>query len=509
MAITSFSFLCFFAVVLLLYYLIPKRVQWVFLLLVSLFYFVSAGSPWLLLYPVFTITIVYWAALYVDRVKEQKKRKCALSLVVVFCLILLIVLKYFNFGIYTYNAITMRLFPGSTLLPETNFLIPLGISFYSLALLGYLFDVYYEISKPQKNYLKLMLFGIYFPITVSGPIMRYRDMEDSLYAPHKPDYRNITFGLQRTLWGLFKKLVIAERMAVIVNTVFDDYAAYPGIYIFVAAICFAFQLYTDFSGAMDIILGISETFGIKVAENFQTPFFAGSIQEFWRRWHITLGTWMKDYLFYPLLRTNGFMKLQNNLKKKLNKKTGKKIAVFIAMFVLWFAVGMWHGGAWKYIIGSGLLHWCYIVLGEITQPVSKRVFTFFKLKETNKGLRFLRQIRTFLLVSAGFVFFRAVSFTDGLSMFRYLFSTFNPGILADGSMLQLGLDYVEVAVTFVSLLLLLAVSIYQQKRSVREWLAQRNIVIRWIILYALLFYVILLGYYGPGYSASEFIYQGF
>ena len=509
MAITSFSFLCFYAVILLLYYLIPKKIQWFFLLAVSTLYFLSAGSLLLIFYPTVTITIVYCAALYVDRVKEQKKRKAALSLVVVFCLIMLIVLKYSNFGIYTYNAVSMRIFPGSTLLSEIGFLVPLGISFYTLALLGYLFDVYYQISKPQQNYLKFALFGFYFPVIISGPIIRYRDIENQLYKPHYFDYRNITFGFQRILWGFFKKLVISERMAVIVNTVFSHYTDYPGTFIFLAAICFAFQLYTDFSGAMDIILGVSETFGIKVAENFETPFFAKSIQEFWRRWHITLGTWMKDYLFYPMLRSSVFTALQNKLKKNLGKKTGKKVATFIPMFLLWFAVGMWHGGAWKYIIGSGVLHWCYIVIGELFEPISKKILSGLKIKDNNKGLVLFRQTRTFLLVCAGFVFFRAVSFTDGLSMYRYLVTTWNPGVIFDGSMFGLGLDFIEVTIVIVSLLLLLFVSLYQQKGSVREWLADKHIIFRWIILYALLFYVILLGYYGPGYSASEFIYQGF
>lgn len=509
MAITSFSFLCFYAVVLLLYYLIPKKVQWILLLSVSVIFFISSGSPWLILYPVAAITIVYRGALYIDKVKEQKKRKTALSLVVVFCLILLVILKYSNFGVYTFNALAMRFLPGSTLLPEIDFFIPLGISFYSLSLLGYLFDVYYEISKPQKNYFKFALYGLYFPVIISGPIVRYRDMENQLYEPHQIDYRNITFGLQRVLWGFFKKLVVAERMAVIVNTVFSDYTAYPGVFIFIAAICFAFQLYTDFSGAMDIILGISEIFGIKAAENFQTPFFSKSIQEFWRRWHITLGTWMKDYLFYPLLRTKGFTSLQNHFRKKLGKKTGKKVATFIPMLVLWFTVGMWHGGAWKYIVGSGLLHWFYIVTGEVFEPVSRKILKHLKCKESNWVLSLFRQVRTFLLVCAGFLFFRAASFSDGLSMYRCLLTTWNPVVLVNGSILNLGLDYIEITISVVSLLLLLLVSLYQQKGSVREWLARKNIIIRWIILYALLFYVILLGYYGPGFSASEFIYQGF
>ncbi|MCH5274577.1 MAG: MBOAT family protein [Lachnospiraceae bacterium] len=509
MSITSFAFLCSFAAVLTLYYLIPKRVQWMFLLFVSILYFLTAGEPWLLFYPAAAITIVYAGALYIDGVKEQKKKKAALSLVVVFCLLMLIILKYCNFGIYTYNALAMRGFWGSGLLSTVQLTIPLGISFYTLALLGYLFDVYYEIAKPQRNFFKFALFGFYFPVIVSGPILRYRNMEEQLYAPHKMDFKQVTYGLQRMVWGFFKKLVIAERLALVVASVYGDYRTYSGFYIPVAVICFAFQLYADFSGGMDIVLGLSEALGIRVAENFRTPYFSRSIQEFWRRWHITLGEWLKDYLFYPLLRTDTFGRLQEICKKRFGKKTGKKLATFVPMFFLWFAVGMWHGGAWKFIVGSGLLHWCYIVGGELLTPLWKRIKVFFHLGADSLFLKAWQQLRTFLLVCAGFLFFRAESFSEGCRMYAAMFFTWNPHILWDGSLLTLGLDAIEAALAVVALIVLLIVSVLQQKEGIRDRIARRNIVIRWVIWYALLFGVILFGYYGPEYSAAEFIYQGF
>lgn len=509
MSITSFAFLCSFAAVLALYYLIPKRVQWMFLLLVSILYFLTAGEPWLLLYPAAAVTIVYAGALYIDGVKGQKKKKAALSLVVVFCLLMLIILKYCNFGIYTYNALAMRIPFADSYLSEFHFLVPLGISFYTLALLGYIYDVYYEISRPQRNFFKFALFGFYFPVIISGPIVRYRDVEGQLYEKHKLDYKQVTYGFQRILWGFFKKLVIAERMAIIVNTVYGDYAGYSGTYIFVATICFAFQLYADFSGAMDIVIGISETFGIKLTENFRTPFFSRTMQEFWRRWHITLGEWLKDYLFYPLLRTKKISDLQERLKKKIGKKAGKRIATYLAMFVLWFAVGMWHGGSWKFIVGSGILHWCYIVLGETAEPIWKKLHQIFKIKKEGKGFCLFQRIRTFLLVCSGFLFFRSESFSGACRMYKSMFTTWNPQILWNGALLDLGLDWIEIVIAITALFILLLVSVLQQKESVRDMLARKNIVFRWVILYALLFFVILLGYYGPEFSATEFIYQGF
>lgn len=509
MSITSFAFLCCYAVLLLLYYVVPKKMQWGLLLAASIGYFLTAGELWLIIYPIAAIIIVYCGALYIDRVKEQKKKKTALSLIVVFCLLLLVALKYCNFGIYTYNALAMRLSFLSTCSFAINFPVPLGVSFYTLALLGYLFDVYYEIGKTQKNFFKFALFGMYFPVMLSGPILRYRDVEDQLYVPHKFDYVQVTYGFQRMLWGFFKKLVIAERMAVMVNTVYGNYTQYPGIYIVLATVCFAFQLYADFSGGMDIVIGLSQTFGLKIAENFRTPYFSKSIQEFWRRWHITLGEWLKDYLFYPLLRTQIFASLQDGLKKKFGKKKGKKYATLLAMFVLWFAVGMWHGGSWKFIVGSGLLQWFYIAAGELGEPLWTKLRSFCRIKEGNKLFAFWQQVRTFLLMCASFVFFRAGSFTEGLCIYKSMFSAWNPRVLWNGALFELGLDWIEFTIAVLTLLVLLVVSVLQQKQPVRERIAAKNIVIRWCIWYVLLFVVILWGYYGPGYSVSEFIYQGF
>lgn len=202
-------------------------------------------------------------------------------------------------------------------------------------------------------------------------------------------------------------------------------------------------------------------------------------------------------------------KLAEKAKAKFGKKAGKQIVTFTAMFVLWFAVGLWHGGSWKFIIGSGLLHWCYIVLGEVLEPAWCKLRVLFHVKKESQGFILFQRVRTFLLVCSGFLFFRASSLTEACNMYKALFTTWNPQILWNGSLLTLGLDMIELMIAIVSLLILLTVSNLQQTEGIRDRLARKNIIIRWIILYALLFYVILLGYYGPGYSAAEFIYQGF
>lgn len=492
MSITSFYFLCFFAVILLLYYVIPKKAQWGFLLLVSIAYFMTSaevreGGWYVIFYPLLAVAAVYLAALVMDRTKEQKKKRAALICAVIFCVGLLCTLKFSRLPL----------------------LAPMGISFYTLTLLGYLFDVYYEIGTVQKNYGKLVLFGCYFPTMISGPILKYREMEGQFFKGRRFDFRQVTFGMQRMIWGFFKKLVISERMAVIANEIFNNYTDYAGFEIWIGAVAFTFQLYTDFSGCMDIVLGISECFGIVLPENFNAPFLACSIAEYWRRWHITLGTWLKEYLFYPLLRTRFFMAMPKKLKDRVGKKKAKQITTFTAMFLLWFVIGYWHGGTWNFIIGSGLLHWFYMVTGELAEPLFERLRNFLHIDKKSGWFLWLGRIRTFLLVTLGFVFFRSHTVADALSMIARGFRTFNPGIFADGTLFSFGLDWIELTIALVSLLICEWVTILQQKGQIREKLEKKPLILRWAVWYALLFYVILLGQYGPGYSAAEFIYQNF
>lgn len=508
MSFTSFYFLCFYACVLIIYYLIPAKLQWIFLLLSSAVYYLLSGNGVLILYPAAACLVAYAGICAMGRTVDVKKRRLALGCVVLLLIGCLFVLKYVNFGINTINGIAGVLGFGD-IIAGFRFMIPLGISFYTFSVLGYVIDVYNQIAEPQKNFFKMALYGMYFPVILSGPILRYREEGEQFFQPHPFDYKQVTFGLQRMLWGFFKTLVISERMNLIVNTVYDNYADYNGIYIWLATICFAFQLYTNFSGGMDIALGISQTFGIKLPENFETPFFAKTISEYWRRWHITLGVWMKEYVFYPLLRTQAFSKLGKKCREKFGKKRGKQFTTFIAMFILWFTVGIWHGGDWKFVIGSGLLHWFYIVAGELLNPVYGNIMKKCHIRSDSRLVNVWRIVRTFLLVNIGFVFFRADSVVAACHMLAGALHIGNTGMLFDGSLFSLGLDFIEFIIAVVSLLVLLTVSVLQQKEGVRERIARKNIVVRWIIWYALLFYVILLGYYGPGYSAAEFIYQGF
>lgn len=503
MGITSFYFLCFFAILLIVYYCVPKRMQPGLLIIASIFFFLQSGNVILLCYPLATVLITFCGGKLIGRTGNQRKKTICLVFTVAGNLSVLFVLKYVNLFVYSWNTLT------KSAIEPFQFLVPLGVSFYTISLLGYIFDVYYGTVQAEKNYFRLLLFGMYFPLMTSGPIVRYADMKERLFSPHSFQYKEVTFGAQRVLWGFFKVLVISERFAIIVNTVFNQYKDYFGGYIILAAVCFSFQLYTNFSGSMDIMLGISQMLGITLPENFRTPFFSKTIQEFWQRWHITLGLWLKDYLFYPILRTGTFMKLAAYSKKKWGKKRGKYLPTFIAMFILWFSVGLWHGGAWKYIFGSGILHWIYIVSGQLTEPFWKRTREKCHINKESPVYRGFQVLRTFSLVSVGFLFFRADSLRSGIQMMKQVFTkTYSTAVQGSG-VLQLGLDGIEIVILIVSMIILITVAIRQQKESIREWIGRKNIIVRWTVFYALLFYVILLGNYGPGYSAAEFIYRGF
>ena len=315
MGITSFYFILFYAIVLFLYYLLPGKYQWIILLSASVVYYVLSGNVLLIFYPLFAVMVCYIGINVMSNAKEkekylrekgkdpEKRRKAALLFVIFSNLAILILLKYINFGINTINGIASWFVTENEIFSGFKWLIPLGISYYSLSLIGYVIDVYYGIAQTQWNPAKLALYGLYFPTMVSGPILQYREDGEQFFAAHSFDYKQVTQGMQRMLWGFFKILVISERMGLVADTVYGDYKNYPGFYIWIGTIAFAFQLYTNFSGGMDIALGLSQTFSIKLPENFERPFFSKNISEYWRRWHITLGIWMKEYIFYPILRS--------------------------------------------------------------------------------------------------------------------------------------------------------------------------------------------------------------
>ncbi len=521
MVLTSFAFLIFFTITLGIYYLVPGKLQWLLLLGASFVYVLFSDHPELILFPLVAVTVTWGCLQLLSKIGEDDgseaakekhtagKRKAVLIADLLILLGILFVFKYSRFVQGQSGGLQMA--------------APLGLSFYTFILAGYFIDVYNGISKSETNWGKVALYGMYFPLMTSGPVVSYREEEGDFFTRHKLEYNNLVYGVQRILWGFFKELVISERLSKVVSTVFNNHDSYPGAYIWVGVLCFTLQLYTNFSGCMDIVLGVSECFGQQLPENFDTPFFAKSISEYWRRWHATLGVWMKDHVFYPLLRTKMFIQQGKWLRKKCGKKLGKNLNTWGAMFILWFSIGLWHGGDFKYVIGSGLLHWFYIVIGEATLPFWVMLCGKLHLNMQSKGMDVFRVLRTFFLVNIGNTFFRADSTGHAIAMLKQAFSVWNPGVLVDGSILELGMSLSDWLVVTISLLFVLVTSILQYRmadeaqakgetytyHALREKMAAQPLPIRWGFWMAFLFLVILWGQYGPDFSAAEFIYAGF
>lgn len=517
MSVISLQFVAFFLCVLIIYYLLPQKLQWVWLLITSgLFYCINA--TWIQSLIFLGFLLINWGLSQFMQ-PEQKHRKGVYTGALVIDILALMIFKYSRFfyqifcsiGLVfgqTWNREALDLF-----VDQTELIAPARISYFALIVIGYMTDIYWGKYAPQKNIGKFALFAGYFPQMTSGPIVRYDEMQGQLFdgTKHEFDYNRVIRGLQRALWGIFKKLVISERCAIVVNAVYSYYPAYNGFYIFMAAGLFAIQLYTDFSGLMDIVLGVSEALGIALPENFATPFYSTGIAEFWRKWHITLGAWLREYVFYPVLRG----KLCRNLRKFCKQKFGRQyenkcdLPTYVGLLASWFLIGLWHGGGWNYIFGVGLYMWAMIVLGELLHPFLQKLNKLLRIKTECFSWKLFQRVRTFCIFAFGLSFFRAENLKEGFAMWGEAFSNFNPYIFLDQSIYNLGLNQKEWQICLMGILALIIVSYLEQKAQVRDLLVKQNFLFRLGIFTLLFLAVIVLGYYGTDFNAADFIYGRF
>lgn len=531
MLFTSYEFMAFLVVLFVLYYLMPKRFQWVLLLAGSYFFYFCA-KPVYLCYLLTTTVTTYFTGLGIEKVqhtqedylkknkeslsKDEKKeykagmkqKKWRVLLAGLFLnLGILAVVKYTNFAIANLNGLFA--FVGSARsLSFLDIALPLGISFFTFQALGYIIDCYRGSIVPQKNLFKYGLFVGFFPQLIQGPISRYGDLSKTLYEPHAFDSKNVSFGLQRILWGYFKKMVIADRIIVAVNELIHNPEQYRGMYVFVGMLFYALELYADFTGGIDITIGIAQVLGIKVTENFRRPYFSKNIKEYWNRWHITMGSWFTDYIFYPISVCKPMLKLSKFSRKHLGEVIGKRIPVYLSSFTVWFATGIWHGASWNFIVW-GLGNFVVIMISQELEPLYHKFHKRFPHLSQKTWYGGFQIIRTVLLMSSLRMFdcYRDVPLT--FQMFGSMFTTGNFGIFLDGSLGNIGLSLQDYVILLLGTLLLIAVSMLQRKGSVREQLQQCPYFLRVLLLYGLFLAVLLFGAYGIGYDASQFIYNQF
>lgn len=508
MSLISMEFLMFVTVAVIGYYMIPRKYQWFWLLLFSYIYYVSSGIR-ILFFLVFTTLTTYGAGMLMERISgkniEKKEAKRKKRKVLVLCLLLnfgmLAVLKYTNFVIENVNALF------HTGISFQKLLLPLGISFYTFQSMGYILDVYWGKCKAEKSLLRFALFVSFFPQLLQGPIGRYNRLAEQLYKEHSFDLQKTQYALQLILWGFFKKLVLADRAAAVVNQVFQNYSQYSGMTNIVAVLMYSIQLYMDFSGGMDVVIGVAELFGIELDQNFKRPYFAISITDFWHRWHITLGTWMKDYVFYPVSLSGWMSRFGKWTKKVFGKKTGRVLPICVANIIVFLVVGIWHGAAWKYIV-YGLYNGMIIAVSTLLAPVYKIGFEKLHINPKSKGWHVIRIVRTFILVNISWYFDMAVSLSAAFAMMKSTVTGFSMAALTDGTLLTLGLDKLDYMILTVGCLVVFLISLLQERGiKIRESLGRKPLVIRWAVYGMLVFGIPMFGYVMT--TTGGFIYAQF
>ncbi|MBQ9276504.1 MAG: MBOAT family protein [Clostridia bacterium] len=514
-----------------LYAITPKKAKKYYLLIASyVFYFLVNGG--MLIYLLVSTFLMHYFAIWIERLKgqmnetlkqtekEEKKavkkkyvryQRGVLVLAVLIHIGALVVLKYTGFFITNINRIIAAT-GSSTVIAIPKFLVPLGISFFSLQALSYILDVYRGITKADDNIMRLALFLGFFPQIVEGPICRYNQTAEQLWNAKPVTSENLTFGLQRILFGMIKKIVIADRLNQLVGVIFAGYAGLDGGTIALGAIFYTIQLYMDFSGVMDIVIGLAQIIGVQFPENFERPFFSKTISEFWKRWHITLGTWFRDYIFYPVTTSGSMKKLTASARKKLGNHYGPLIAGSIALFSVWICNGLWHGADWNYIF-FGMYHFALILLGNLIVPIVRVVNKKLNLNPENFFYHAMQVVRTSILVVIGELFFRAEGLTNGFHMFGKIFTDFSFSSMNADLLVQGGIDYLDFIIIGITLLGVFVVSILNEKKiSVRELQtrpAKGALVLQWSVIFVLAMFLVIFGAYGVGYAEVHPMYAQF
>lgn len=527
MYLVSYEFTAFLVALAALYYLVPGRFQWPLLLAASCLFY-ARGGVFYLIYPMATTAIVWFLARAIgdmtDRsrvwakennpgreekkehnrqVKKRQRRLMTLGLLLNFGI--LAVLKYFNFFLENVNAL-LGLAGAEGELGYVNWLLPLGISYYTFQSMGYLIDVYYRKYEPERNPARLALFVCFFPQMVAGPVSRFDQMRDQLYTPRRFSGKNIRRGAVRMLWGYFKKLVIADRLGPAVMMIISSPETYDGIYVLAGMIGYTVWMYADFAGGMDIVLGAAQIFGIRLPENFERPFFSKSLGEFWRRWHMSLMLWLREYIFYPVSTSRFSGKLSRAAAKIAGKKAGGKAPVYMATMTVWLVAGIWHGASWNFVVW-GLANGAVLLISQELTGWYRKFRDFCPFCRT-RGYEVFQILRTCLLF-AWLEMFEYYPFKTVFAMSKSLLASIGAPWTGDGRFEALGLNRADLGILAAGMAFMLAVSVLQRRESVRDRLERRPVPVQYGLMFGLFLLVVVTGVYGHGYDVSQFIYNQF
>ena len=495
MLFNSMHFLIYFPIVVLVYFLMPRKCKEVWLLLASYYFYMCWNAKYAILIFASTFT-TYVCALFYEKYRTNLiRRRSVLMLGILFNLSILFLYKYSGFLINNLNRFLSILHVSSSI-PTFSLVLPVGISFYTFQALGYLFDVVKNDVKAERNFVRYALFVSFFPQLVAGPIERSKNLLSqiqNIQLCKKVSYEQIVHGLTMMLWGMFMKIVIADRLAIFVDGVFASKTILGTFEIGLAVVGFAIQIYCDFNGYSTIASGAAKIMGFELMDNFETPYFARSIKEFWRRWHISLSTWFKDYVYIPL--------------------GGNRCAswrVKLNLMITFLVSGLWHGARWNFVFW-GFLHGFYQVVGQILMPLRIRVKQFLQVNEDSTVYQWFQRTVVFFLVCVAWLFFRSYSMSRALDYLILFFTNFNPWVLVDESIFNFGLDVFEIGLLIVSLFVLFVFDKrrYDEGTPADVLILRQPIYFRWPILLSLLLFVLVFGIYGPGFDEASFIYFQF
>ncbi len=532
MSFTSAAFLIFAALTLLVYYTVPKRGQWIVLLVASFLFYWSAGG-WYLPFILTTILSTWLCALGIrrrdrldeaylaehkaDMTKEErkafkatakKKKKPYLVGGLVFNFAILGVLKYTGFVLGGVNDL-LALFATdevSLSVSVPSLILPLGISYYIFRSTAYLIDVYWGKTEAEGNIAKYALFVSFFPAVLQGPISRHKDLAPQFFTPHKAEWSNLSEGGLRVLWGFFKKVVIADTAMIAVKSIVAYPEDFTGMYVLLLIILYSAVIYGDFTGGIDITIGLSRMMGLRLAENFDHPFSSHSTQEYWNRWHMTMGAYFTDYVFNPLSISGPMKKLSKWSKEKLGRAVGMRLPVYLATLITWFLTGLWHGAAWNFIVW-GLLNGVVILISREFAPLYAKFHKRFPNLREKAVYGGFCAVRTFFLMGAIRILdcYQDVPMT--FKAFGTMFYDFASwGDLAGGKLLDfLGLELWQCIMIALSTVVVFFVCRRSKTKPVLTEISERP----WLLggVCALLILVILIfGSHGIGFDAGDFIY---
>lgn len=508
MAITSNLFILFVICAVALYYIAPKKIRWFVLLAISYGFYLYASVPAILFLLVSTVS-TYGCGLWIERIKKrdidknaiQKKSRAVLIVALLINLGILGVLKYTNFVIENINHIAHA---GLSLI---DFILPMGISYYTFQSIGYLLDVYWDRIEAEKHIGKYALFVSFFPQLLQGPIGRYSRLAEQLYEGHEWSFHNLKYGVERIVWGFFKKMVLADWAAVYCDAIFADPHTHAGVAAF-GVLLYTVELYGNFAGGIDVMLGVASLFGIEMDENFERPFFATSLTDFWHRWHITLGTWMKDYVFYPLTLSKGMKAIGKTSKKLFGKKVGRNIPICISNLIVFFIVGIWHGPTWNNI-GWGLYNGIIIASSGLLAGTYTDMKKKLHINDKSKGYHVFMVLRTFVLMNISWYFDCVDSVKTAWFMICNSITNFHPSGLLAISSGKLGTAFTPyaLAILVVGCVILFVVSLLQEKGiRIRDAVSRLPFYVQFIGFVVLL---ICVGLLSPMAVARGFIYAQF